>query len=242
MAVMAPFTESGLTVRIVDTPEDREQAFRLRHAVYCQRLHWVPPRPDGREHDGYDEGSTTVAVFAADGRILGLVRFIPPGRPFMLESDFCRLLTPGYRLYKGPDSAEVTRLTTLSAVTDGSRALPVAGLLYKAIYRWACARQVRFLYLVVETRYFHHLRRRGLPCAALGPPQRFGAGPPCVAALLDRALFEREAAERPTRFRLWLKADAAAFQGPPPSRPPGRDCAHSASAWRCRDETGPSGR
>ena len=103
MAVMAPFTESGLTVRIVDTPEDREQAFRLRHAVYCQRLHWVPPRPDGREHDGYDEGSTTVAVFAADGRILGLVRFIPPGRPFMLESDFCRLLTrfPGTQMIKG---------------------------------------------------------------------------------------------------------------------------------------------
>ncbi len=237
MAEMTPFREGGYTIRVVETCEEREQAFRLRHAVYCQKLGWVPACPDGRERDRYDPGSTTLGVFADDGQLLGLARLIPPERPFMLEEDFRALLQPGYRVRKGPDTAEVTRLTTLPQGTRTSGATPIASLLYKAIYRWSCAFGVRFLYIVVEERFLQHLCHRGLPCIPLGPPYRFGEGPPAVAALLDRALFERLTDARPTPFGAWLKGDGPIARTARPWRSPGRDYARSASPSRCRDET-----
>lgn len=237
MADIAPFTEGGLTVRVLDTPADRDRAFRLRHAVYCQKLRWVAPRPDGREYDRYDDGSTTVGVLTADDQIVGLVRLIPPGRPFMLDHDFRPLLRAGYCLPKGPDYAEITRLATRPAPIGTTRPLAVSSLLYKAIYRWACARGVRFLYLVVETRYLRHLRRRGLPCVPLGPPGRFGAGPLCIAARLDRRAFEHQADDSPTRFRDWLKADAPVSPEAPPWQSLGRDYERLACAWHFPYET-----
>ncbi len=235
MADIAPFTEGGLTVRVLETREDRDRGFRLRHAVYCQKLRWVASRPDGRECDDYEDGSTTVGVFTGDGSIVGLVRLIPPGRPFMLDHDFRPLLPPGYRLPKGPDYAEITRLATLPP--PASPPFAVSSLLYKAIYRWARARGVRFLYLVVETRYLRHLRRRGLPCVPLGPPRRFGAGPLCIAARFDRQALERQTGADPTRFQHWLKAEAPASREAPPWQSPGRDYAPPACAWHCPHET-----
>ncbi len=237
MTDMPPFSEAGCAIRIIETREEREQAFRLRHTVYCQKLGWVAARADGRERDRYDPGSTTLGVFATDGQILGLVRLIPPGRPFMLEDDFRVLLRPGYRVRKGPDTVEVTRLTTRPQPPRALGAPPIASLLYKAIYRWSRARGVRFLYIVVESRFLRHLRHRGLPCIPLGPPYRFGEGPPVVAALLDRALFERQADANPTPFCEWLRGDGPIHRTARPWRWPGRDYARSASPWHCRDET-----
>ncbi|RCN59397.1 acyl-homoserine-lactone synthase [Acidiferrobacter thiooxydans] len=237
MADIAPFTEAGLTVRVLETREDRDRGFRLRHAIYCQKLGWVAPRPDGLECDGYEDGSTTVGVFAGDGALVGVVRLIPPGRPFMLDHDFRPLLRPGYRLPKGPDYAEITRLATLPPAAGAARPLGVSSLLYKAIYRWACARDVRFLYLVVETRYLRHLRRRGLPCVPLGPPRRFGTGPLCIAARFDRQVFECHTDRRPTRFHHWLKADAPVSREASPWQWPGRDSAPPACAWHFPHET-----
>lgn len=237
MAALPLFREAGYTIRIVETDEEHDQAFRLRHAVYCEQLGWVPACPDGRERDRYDPGSTTLGVFADHGQLLGLVRFIPPERPFMLEGDFRALLRPGYRLPKGRGTAEVTRLTTLPCGMRPSGAAPIANLLYKAIYRWSRACGVRFLYIVVETRFLEHLRHRGVPCVALGPPSRFGAGPPVVAALLDRALFERLACARPTPFCEWLKGGGPISRTARPSRSRAHDFARLASPSRCRDET-----
>ncbi len=224
MASLPPFREGECTIRIIQTREERDQAFQLRHAVYCQQLGWVPACPDGRERDRYDPGSTTLGVFADHGQLLGLVRLIPPDRPFMLEDDFRALLPPGYRLHKGPDAAEITRLTTLARGMRSPGAAPVASLLYKAIYRWSCAGNVRFLYIVVETRFFERLRRRGLPCIALGPPYRFGAGPPVVAARLDRALFERLADAHPIPFCHWLRGDDPISHTAQPLQSRAHDC------------------
>lgn len=236
MADITSFTEGGLTVRVLATREHREQGFRLRHAIYCEKLRWVAPRDDGREYDDYDEGSTSIGVFTTDGQIVGLVRLIPPGRPFMLDHDFRPLLQPGYCLVKGPDYAEITRLATVPAPAGTVRPLAVSSLLYKGIYRWACAHGVRFFYLVVETRYFRHLHRRGLPCVPLGPPRRFGAGPLCIAAQIDRRAFEQHAGDS-AGFHDWLKADVPVAQEVPPWQSPEPDCAPPACAWRCPYET-----
>ncbi|WP_298140038.1 acyl-homoserine-lactone synthase [Acidiferrobacter sp.] len=237
MADIAPFQEGGLTVRTLETCEDRNQAYELRHEVYCKTLRWVAPRADGREYDRYDEDATTLGVFAANGVLAGLVRLIPPGHPFMLDDEFRALLSPGHLLPKGPEYAEVTRLTTRPGVIKTPRPLLVSDLLYKAVYRWACVHGVRFLYLVVEARYLRHLRRRGLPCVPIGPARRLGAGPACLAARLDREDFEQQAVSCPTRFREWLKADAPTARAVPPWRSPERDCAPPACASRCPYET-----
>ena len=170
-----------LIVRPLIGPREHEQAFALRHAVYCQRLGWVPARGDGRERDDFEDGAVSLGALDARGTLLGVVRLIPADRPFMLERDFAPLLK-GRRLAKSRDCAEVTRLATRRVPGLASGA--IAALLYDGIYRWSRRHGVRFLYFVVETRYHRILERLGFPCRALGPACRLGETV-CVAVRLD---------------------------------------------------------
>ncbi len=218
------FTEAGLTVRLAHSLADQDQVHRLRHKVFCEQLHWVPARADGRECDHYETGAVTLAVFTPDDRIVGLCRLIPGHRPFMLERDFKALVGPGQILRKGPDAAEATRLTALSEPTAGIRPGLVSALLYKGIYRWARAQAVRFLYLVVETRYLCRLRRHGFPCRAIGPATSLAHEMPCVAALLDWEAFLIQARAYPSAFTQWITETVPTPQAASPWRSPAPDC------------------
>ncbi|GAB4169167.1 MAG: hypothetical protein OHK0026_12320 [Rhodocyclaceae bacterium] len=66
------------------TDELRDEAYRLRHAVYCEELGWEPLRPDGLESDEYDAHSLHCLIRAKkDGRFAGCTRLIlaRPGEP-----------------------------------------------------------------------------------------------------------------------------------------------------------------
>ena len=59
------------------TPALKEQAFRIRHSVYCEDLKFEPVRPDGRETDEYDANSLHCLVRNVNnGEFVGCTRLI----------------------------------------------------------------------------------------------------------------------------------------------------------------------
>lgn len=214
-----PFTENGLTVRILESAEDHKKAFRLRHAVYCEALKWVPPHPGHLEQDHYEQGSVSLGVLNGQQDLLGVVRIVPGSQPFMLEADFAPLVDPSHPLRKRPDTAEITRLATRPDMATRIQTRLIAPLLYKAIYRWVQLSYVRYLYFVVETRYLRALRRTGFPCVPIGHTQILGAGPgavECAAVILDRQRFQDEFWAHPTPFLRRLTGLTASPLNPDP--------------------------
>lgn len=88
------FYEGPYCIRSLASKEDRLKAARLRHEVFCQNLGWVPPCPGGLEMDEHDPFSMSMGVFSATEELLGVFRFLPPSRRFMLEYEFALLLEP----------------------------------------------------------------------------------------------------------------------------------------------------
>ena len=224
------FHESGLTVRVLESPADQHKAFALRHTIYCETLNWVKTQTDALERDDYEEGSTSLGVMTEDDELLGVVRMIPAGRPFMLEHGFQGLLDPLHRLRKCTDTAEVTRLTTRTPPKTYASAAPISCLLYKAIYRWSCAHHVRYLYLVVETHYLRTLQQWGFPCLPIGLPRLLGPRSLCIAAILDWDLFRERIEAHPSPFTAWITDHRSKTQAPPPLLWRGRGFAPSTSA------------
>ncbi len=189
---------------IVET-ERLNEAYRLRHRVYCEALKWVPPSVEGLEIDRYDPGSVSLGVYGNEGALLGLARIITSDQPFMLEYEFRSLLPSGYEIRKDRDTAEITRLTTLlpsSHLQVESR--QVSKLIYKGIYQWCEAHGVRYLYFVVMPRFLRALRLMGFPCSAIGPVATLGGQTECVAALLDWEEFEEHAGRLAPTFLQWI--------------------------------------
>lgn len=213
------FVEDKLTVRSLQTVADHHLAFRLRHDIYCQSLHWLPVQPNGLERDHYERGSKSLGIFREPQELLGAVRMIPSPCPFMLEGPFAELIGPHHNIRKDPDTAEVTRLAVRSGGPMSSVSL--SALLYKAIYQWSCFEQVRYLYMVVETRYLRALLRQGFPCVPIGPPRLMGPHTLCQAALLDWDQFRSRATQRPSAFSTWLtdnyQSNPAQQPGPQPA-------------------------
>jgi N-acyl amino acid synthase of PEP-CTERM/exosortase system len=67
------------TVRIADTEPLRQQAFRLRHQVYCVENAFEPRRPNGLETDCYDDRAPHALLYhRAAEEPLGTVRLVLP--------------------------------------------------------------------------------------------------------------------------------------------------------------------
>ncbi len=201
------FIEDDLCIREIENKQDHLKAYRLRHEVYCEFLHWVESSPDGLEIDRYDIFSTSLGVFTQGGEVLGVIRMIPSGQLFMLEREFQNLVSPKHHIRKEPDTAEITRLTTLVPlhlkVTKQQR---VSLLLYKGVYHWSLLNGVRYLYFVVEERFFRVLKRVGFPCLAVGPITILKGGVQTVAAILDWEVFRLETGMHRPDFLRWIAA------------------------------------
>ena len=199
------FIEDDLFIREIEKKQDHLKAYRLRHKVYCEFLHWVEPSPDELEIDRYDFFSTSMGVFETGGDLLGVIRIIPSDSLFMLEKEFLPLVSADHRIRKECDTAEITRLTTLVphhlTIIKQHR---VSMLLYKGVYHWSLLNGVRYLYFVVEMRFLRVLNRVGFPCVPIGPVTTLGEGVQTIAIILDWEVFRLEASlSQPTFFK-WI--------------------------------------
>jgi len=75
------YYNSVFSSSIADTPEDRDESFRVRFQVYCIDNGFEDPAnsPDGLERDSFDSHSIhSVLTHNATGKAIGTVRLVLP--------------------------------------------------------------------------------------------------------------------------------------------------------------------
>jgi acyl homoserine lactone synthase len=198
------FCEGEFLVKALESEEELRRAYHLRHRVFAEKLRWVPERNDQLESDVYDAWSTSIGLFS-NQQLLGMVRMTPAPFPFMLESEFSGCLVGSHRVRKELDTAEITRLAVDPTITDRGLSAKLMRTIFKGMYHWTLANNIRYTYLVVESRLLRVVQRIGWPCHAIGAPV---ALPPAdvlsVGALLDLDEFRSAAASMRPEMLKWL--------------------------------------
>ena len=200
------FCEGEFLVKALESEVELRQAYHLRHRVFAEKLKWVPERKDQLESDVYDAWSTSIGLFSSQ-QLLGMVRMTPAPLPFMLESEFSGCLVGSHHVRKELDTAEITRLAVDPAIADRGLSAKLMRTIFKGMYHWTLANNIRYTYLVVESRLLRVVQRIGWPCHAIGAPVVL---PPAdvlsVGALLDLDEFRSGAASKRPDMLEWLHA------------------------------------
>ena len=204
--------EGSCRVERLHTWSQKEQAFRIRHRLFAETLHWVPEVASGLEIDAYDTCTEMIGVLNPDGRVLGQVRVHEASVPYMIEREFASVLGASPIPFKGRDTAELTRFGVLpearaQVVQTPFGAFDLFTLLFKGAYIWSKAHGVRTIYGVTDRRVFRLLHLRGLPFEAVAPPKLMPDGVTAVAIRLDWARFEDLNRKQKPDLLAWFRAD-----------------------------------
>lgn len=200
------FQESRFLVKTLSTQEEIEAGFRLRHEVFCNELKWVPPTAEKTEIDGYDSFSEYIGVFNYGDDLIAHARLITSPNPFMIEKEFACMMPEGKKVDKKPDVAEITRLCVKNTERVSHNFTNISQLIYKGIYLWSLANEMRHMVMVVDKRYFRLLRLSGFPVKALGEFVTMPDGVQATVISLDWREFEELSAERKPEFLTWMSA------------------------------------
>lgn len=179
--------------------ELRDEAFRIRHQVYCEDLKYEPARPDGREIDRYDEHSLHCLVRSVKtGQFVGCTRLIrcrseAPHEPLPFERTCAASLD---RSVVDPQAlprqriAEVSRLAVVAGFRNrrGERQSPlpldrnsfgnasqprfpyIPVALYLATTELARLHGIDTLFVLTEPRLAGHFARLGVNIRQVGAP------------------------------------------------------------------------
>lgn len=211
--------ETDFQVEVLRSEIEKEQAFRLRHLLFAETLHWVPERPDKREVDGYDDFTEMIAVLDPTRRVLGQVRIHESTVPFMIEREFTTVLGSRLLPFKGRDTAELTRF----GVHPEARSLLVNTehgtfdmftLLLKGTYQWSLGNGVRTLFAVTDRRVFRLLHLRGFPFEAMAEPKVMPDGITAIAIRLDWRRFEEQNQDQKPELLAWFSQGTGVAPAP----------------------------
>lgn len=179
--------------------ELREEAYRIRHQVYCEDLKYEPARPDRRETDEYDEQSLHCLIRSLkSGEFVGCTRLIlcrqdDPHSPLPFEKTCAATLD---RSIVDPQAlardkiAEVSRLAVISRYrlrrgerkspaplneeSFGTRLLPrfpyIPVALYLATTELAAIHGIDSMFVLTDTRLATHFARLGVNVRQVGAP------------------------------------------------------------------------
>ena len=150
--------------------------YRLRHAVFHDRLGWDVTSDHGMEHDEFDQVNPIYTLArGADDEIEGCTRLLPTTGPYMLKDVFPELLA-GQPAPQQRDVWEVSRLALAEGKSDSSGygMGSIAMGMLAAAARFAKASGI-CRYVFATTVFLERmLRHRGLHIERIGPPMRIG--------------------------------------------------------------------
>jgi N-acyl amino acid synthase of PEP-CTERM/exosortase system len=204
------FEEEGFVIKQVLTEDEKLQAYRLRHSIFCGELKWVLQSTNGMESDEYDDSAVFFGVFDANGKLVSFLRLILPNRQFMMERVFLSLVHPTHSIRKEADTAEISRLCVAPEVRNSHGegnfdVHKISLLLFKAVYQWCKLNGIRYLYAVTELKVYRLYRLKGFPYRMIGSPTKMPDGVTVVAVMMDWAEFELlNRANRPELLK-WFK-------------------------------------
>jgi len=181
------------------TEELKDEAYRIRHQVYCEDLGWETVRSDRRETDAYDVHSLHLLIRAvATGSYIGCVRLIrtdpvTPDQPLPFEKacaaaldrkicDPSRLpreqigevsrlaIVAAYRRRKGEADQAMSQQMEDFGTPDQPRFPYAPVALYLAALELARLQGVATLFTLTEPRLASHFGRLGAKITAIGTP------------------------------------------------------------------------
>jgi N-acyl amino acid synthase of PEP-CTERM/exosortase system len=177
----------------------KDEVYRIRHAVFCEDLHFEPERPNRRESDEYDRHSIHLLIRNLHtGGFVGCTRMIrhrpeDPSYPLPFEkvchASIDRTLIDPAKLPRN-GIAEVSRLAVISrfrnrrgeqrhaiALSDadfGNKPQPrfpyIQVGLYLGTLELARLHGVTTLFVLTETRLASHFRKLGVRIQPIGAP------------------------------------------------------------------------
>lgn len=179
------------------TAELRDQAYRIRHQVYCEELRFEPERPDRRESDEYDTHSLHCLIKSLKhATYVGCTRLVlaRPGDalyPLPFEKTCAKTIDRSIvdpRALPRNSIAEVSRLAVISSyrLRRGEQGKPVALLknsfgsrllprfpyipvgLYLGTIELAVLHGVDTLFVLTEPRLARHFARLGVEIRQIG--------------------------------------------------------------------------
>lgn len=177
----------------------REEAFRIRHQVYCEDLKYEPARGDGREIDEYDAQALHCLIQSVrTGEFVGCTRVIfcrrdDPHRPLPFERTCGASLDRSIvdpQAMRRERIAEVSRLAVISRYrlrrgehklplpmseeSFGTPALPrfpyIPVALYLATTELASLHGIEHMFVLTEARLATHFARLGVNVRQIGAP------------------------------------------------------------------------
>jgi acyl homoserine lactone synthase len=152
-----------------------DRMYKLRHAVFAERLQWTSLNHDRREIDLYDVLNPVYLICRdSNGDVVGCWRLLPTTQPYMLKDIFPHLLH-GAPAPERPDTWEISRFAidpswrdynSLGAV--GS----VVGQMLLDLFDFSEANGIVRIVAASDIRFDRILKRAGLVTSHYGPPVR----------------------------------------------------------------------
>jgi N-acyl-L-homoserine lactone synthetase len=199
--------ENGFVIKNLTDEDEKDQAYRLRHQVFCKELKWVPETEASLEIDAFDNDAVFLGVLNEYGQLMAFIRIIKPEKRFMLEEVFSFLVSPEHKIRKESDTAELSRLCVIpearNHITQSNfNTGMISMLLYKGVYQWCWNSGIRYLYFEVDYKFYKLLYKQGITCEMIGPPNIMPDGILATAVILDWRKFEAlNSEERPELLR-----------------------------------------
>ena len=152
------------------------QMYRLRHAVFHDRLGWDVNSDDGMEHDEFDQANPVyVLVRGNDDDLEACWRLLPTNGPYMLKDVFPQLLA-GQPAPQRADVWELSRFAVAEGKADaagfGLSNIPVR--MVQAAVRFARENGIERYVSVTSVAVERMFRKLGVHVERLGPPLRIG--------------------------------------------------------------------
>jgi acyl homoserine lactone synthase len=174
--------------------------FRLRHAVFSERLHWDVNSENGMERDQFDQCDPVYVLVKEDsGDVVGMSRLLPTTGPYMMKDIFPQLLH-GEPAPRNPTVWEISRFAFARskprAQGFGFSEIPLR-ILETAI-KFGRNNGIHYYVAVVSTAIERMLRNMGLELTRFGAPVRIG-NVMTVALWFPTSKVTKSAAAEPAR-------------------------------------------
>tara|TARA_R110002110_G_scaffold284987_2_gene499275 strand:+ start:39224 stop:39889 length:666 start_codon:yes stop_codon:yes gene_type:complete len=152
-----------------------DDMYRLRHAVFSERLKWTSLTPDGRERDIYDRLNPVYLICRNPvGDVIGCWRLLPTVGPYMLKDIFAHLLH-GHAAPESEDCWEISRFAIDPELRDyvslGAIGRVVGDMLIE-LFDFAERYGIRRIVAASDIRFDRILQRAGLETQHFGPHVR----------------------------------------------------------------------
>lgn len=182
-------------VDLPQVPQWQDQLFRLRYAVFHERLKWDVTVEDGWERDHFDDCNPLYLLsVGADQQVRGALRLLPTTGPNMLRDVFPVLLDDEPAL-AAPTIWESTRFCVSQAASEqrsDNRLNYVTGELLAGIVEVGKLAGLSSVVSVYDARMRRVLRTAGCPADEIGTPKKIGSVTTYAGLFaIDDAMLER---------------------------------------------------